>query len=401
MSATSINVTKFASSTTPSSRAHHVGNPPTSFINPWPSFHQHSPFEFISTSLRNRDFKPVPSPDKLVPVQRPTWGIDKSGLKATWIGHASFLIETPPSALGADRGLRILLDPVFSERTSPVSWAGPKRYNPTPCTLDELPDVDIVAISHDHYDHMDSDTLLKTFTRRRGHVHFLVGLGSAARLRGFGIANEAVTELDWWEGARIDVVGLGSVSMTCTPSQHFSGRGIFDRGSTLWCSWVLETCPVNADPEPHSNDKNTDTDNGKFSNSNNSGTKKLFFAGDTGYRHVPHGSLETTMPSCPAFREIGAHFGPFDLALLPIGLYAPRELLSPVHCTPEDAMCLHKDLRSRRSIGMHFGTVRGGISQYFEEVTEPPRRFREACEREGERWGEEVGVLEIGETAIV
>ncbi|KAL8787496.1 MAG: hypothetical protein Q9195_007743 [Heterodermia aff. obscurata] len=375
MSETAIKVTKVVSNTTSSSRAHHVGNPPTSFINPWPSFYQHSPFEFISSSLRNRDFKPIPSQDKLVPVQKPDWGIDKSGLKATWLGHASFLIETP-KAKGADRGIRVLLDPVFSERTSPVSWAGPKRYNALPCTLDELPDVDLVAISHDHYDHMDSDTLLKTFTRRKNHVHFLVGLNSASRLRGFGIAADAITELDWWDGARIDVAGLGVVTLTCTPSQHLSGRGVLDRGSTLWCSWVLETGPT--------------------------GTKKLFFAGDTGYRHVPanHPS-ETSLPHCPAFRDIGARFGPFDLALLPIGLYAPRHLLSPLHCSPEDALCLHKDLRSKRSVGMHFGTFRGGISQYFEEVTEPPRRFREACEREGAKWGEEVRVLGIGETVGV
>ena len=381
-----IKITKVSSrATSPSSPpSHHVGNPPTSFVNPWPSFNQHSLIELFSTSVRNRDFKPVPSQDKLVPVRKPDWGANKSGLKATWIGHASFLVETP-CAKGASRGVRILFDPVFSERTSPVSWAGPKRYNPTPCTLDEVPDVDLVAISHDHYDHMDSDTLLKIFTRRKGHIHFLVGLGSAARLRGFGIAKDAITELDWWDKVRVDVAGVGLINMTCTPSQHFSGRGIFDRGSTLWSSWVLESGQVAED--------------GKDDRAGN--PTKLFFAGDTGYRYVPKGSNETEMPYCPAFEEIGDAFGHFDLSLLPIGLYAPRHLLSPVHCTPEDAVCLHKDLRSRKSIGMHYGTVRGGISQYFEEVTEPPRRFKEACEREKKVWGQELGLIDIGETAVV
>ena len=381
-----IKITRLASRAASSSSppSHHVGNPPTSFVNPWPSFNQQGLIELLTTSIRNRDFKPVPSRDKLVPVRKPDWGAGRSGLKATWIGHASFLVETP-CVQGASRGVRVLFDPVFSERTSPVSWAGPKRYNPTPCSLEELPDVDIVAISHDHYDHMDSDTLLKIFARRKGHIHFLVGLGSAARLRGFGIAKDAVSELDWWEGVRLDVTGVGSVSMTCTPSQHFSGRGIFDRGSTLWSSWVLE-----------SDQKHQETNNDKAGDS-----LKLFFAGDTGYRYVPKGSNETEMPFCPAFLEIGDVFGPFDLSLLPIGLYAPRHLLSPVHCTPEDSLCLHKDLKSRKSIGMHYGTVRGGISQYFEEVTEPPRRFREACEKEGKIWGEEIGLIDIGETAIV
>ena len=138
--------------------SHHVGNPPTSFTNPWPSFHKQSLFDLLISSQRNRDFKPVPSRDQLVTIQKPDWGIGREGLKATWIGHASFLVETSASD-GAQRGVRVLFDPVFSERTSPVSWAGPKRYTPTPCTLDEVPDVDVVAISHDHYDHMDSDTL--------------------------------------------------------------------------------------------------------------------------------------------------------------------------------------------------------------------------------------------------
>ena len=378
---TKITSEKGSSLTTP---AHHVGSPPTSFKNPWPSSHPQSLFELLSTSVRNRDFKPVPSRDKLVPVQKPDWGIDKGGLKATWIGHATFLIETP-KVEGADKGIRILFDPVFSERTSPFSFAGPKRYNPTPCRLDELPDVDIVAVSHDHYDHMDSDTLLKVYQRRKGKVHFLVGLGSASRLRGFGIGADSITELDWWEAARVDAAGLGSIVMTCTPSQHFSGRGIFDHGSTLWCSWVLKTEP---------------TDQGLPQEKANN-VIKLFFAGDTGYKYVPKSANEADMPYCPAFKEIGETLGPFDLSLLPIGLCSPRHLMSSVHCTPEDALCLHKELKSRKSIGMHYGTVRGGISQYFEEVTEPPRRFKEACEKEGKIWGKELGLIDIGETIAI
>ncbi|MCJ1455156.1 hypothetical protein MMC28_005510 [Mycoblastus sanguinarius] len=379
-----VTITKITQKISQSTPTHHVGKPPASFINPWPSFHQHSPLEFLTTSFRRPPFKPVPSRDRLVTIQEPDWGIDKDGLKATWIGHATFLIETPKISTGvADRGLRVLFDPVFSERTSPISFAGPKRYTPTPCTLDEVPDIDIIAISHDHYDHMDSDTLLKLWTKRKEDIHFLVGLGNASRIRGFGIGAESVTELDWWEGARVEIPGLGSITMTCTPSQHFSGRGILDRGSTLWCSWVLETANSNSTQEDISH------------------SRRLFFAGDTGYRNVPENANETDMPCCPAFKEISESFGPFDLCLLPIGLYSPRHLMSPVHCTPEDALCLHNDLKSKKSVGMHYGTVRGGISQYYEDVTDPPRRFREACEKNGKQWGAELGLVGVGETIVV
>lgn len=282
--------------------------------------------------------------------------------------------------------MRILFDPLFSERTSPVSWAGPKRYTPTPCTLAEVPEVDLVVISHDHYDHMDAETLRAIYARRKGKMHFLVPLGNAARLHGMGMAREDVTQLDWWEGVQVEVPNVGSVKLSCTPSQHFSGRTLWDRGSTLWGSWVLE---CSSDSPSTSAEAST------------ASPLKLFFAGDTGYRYVPEGASEDSVPLCPAFREIGEEYGPFDLSLLPIGLYSPRQLMSPVHCTPEDAICLHRDLRSKRSIGMHYGTVRGGISQYFEEVTEPPRRFREACETAGMVWGKDAGLLDVGETVVV
>ncbi|KAL6720347.1 hypothetical protein ACLMJK_002268 [Lecanora helva] len=382
--ASTVEVSKSVRKEPGSPPAHHVGSPPTSFINPWPSFHQHSPFQLFKSYASNRDFKPVPSRDKLVSIQKPDWGAGKHGLKATWIGHASFLIETP-TAEGSERGVRILCDPVFSERTSPVSFAGPKRYTPTPCSLNELPDIDIVIISHDHYDHMDSDTLLKVHKRRNGDVHFLVGLGNASRLKSFGIDETLVTQLDWWEEACLDIKSVSSVAITCTPSQHFSGRGVMDHGSTLWCSWVIQA--ISSTPS-QANDKPAHS-------------PKVFFAGDTGYRYVPKDAEEEGMPCCPAFREIGETLGPFDLSLLPIGLYSPRHLLSPVHCSPEDAVCLHKDLRSRKSIGMHYGAVRGGISQYFEEVTEPPRRFQEACQKEGKVWGNELGLISIGETLVL
>ena len=332
----------------------------------------------------------MPSRDQLVNIVRPDWGAGQEGLKATWIGHATFLIETPVQDNGGEkRGVRILFDPVFSERTSPVSWAGPKRYTPTPCTLAEVPEVDVVVISHDHYDHLDSETLRAIYARRKGKVHFLVPLGNAARLHGMGIASEDVTELDWWEGVQVGVPSVGSVKLTCTPSQHFSGRALWDRMSTLWSSWVLECGDSSSIPASIGTGPST------------ASLPKLFFAGDTGYRYVPEEATEDSVPVCPAFGEIGEEYGPFDLSLLPIGLYSPRHFMSPVHCTPEDAVCLHRHLRSKKSIGMHYGTVRGGISQYFEDVTEPPRRFQEACETAGMVWGKELALLDVGETIVV
>ena len=299
-------------------------------------------------------------------------------MKATWIGHASFLVETA-KAKGASRGVRILCDGVFSERTSPVQFMGPKRYTPTPCTLDELPEVDVVITSHNHYDHLDHATIMYLHTKRKDQIHFLCGLGNAAWFRSCGIAASQITELDWWDGVELDVPDVGSVTLTCTPSQHFSGRGVRDHGHTLWCSWAIEESAP--------------------------GFRKLYFSGDTGYRSITSNNLsleeEDKFPHCPAFAEIGERYGPFDLALLPIGLCTPRTFMSPVHANPSDSIRIHKDVKSKKSIGMHYGTVRGGISQEYEDVRDPPRWWKEAAEREGVKWGVEAGLLDIGETVVV
>jgi N-acyl-phosphatidylethanolamine-hydrolysing phospholipase D len=202
--------------------AHHVGSPPSSFINPWPSFDasRQSGLNILKAKFgRDRPkFIPVPGREALVPVRKPNWGAQKEGLKVTWIGHASFLIET--TRVGdASRGVRILCDPVFSERTSPVQFLGPKRYTPTPCSLEELPDVDVVIISHNHYDHLDYATIMHLHTQRKGQIHFFCALGNASWFHGCGIAANQVTELDWWDSVSVDVEGVGALALTCTPSQ--------------------------------------------------------------------------------------------------------------------------------------------------------------------------------------
>lgn len=425
---------------------HHVGgSPPTSFVNPWPSFQR------VETGLWGV-FKTRFARDKsrfavsetvgegedervgLVGLRRPDWGADvqsKDRFKVTWLGHAGFLIETPPVA-DATRGVRVLCDTVFSERTSPLSWLGPKRYTPAPCAVEDLPQIDVVVTSHSHYDHLDLFTVKSVWqraVRENRNLLFLAGLGMRQWFEGLGIGTPPgygqVMEMDWWDGVDVSVDGVGTARIWATPSQHFSGRTPTDRDHTLWCSYVVAETPVEGGPGL--------TKAGRT-------TKKVFFAGDTGYRSVgpppsstgPHsgpGAVddvsktpgyvdESALPICPGFSTIGQLLGPFDLSLLPIGLCTPRWFMAPVHCNPHDSICVHKDLKSRRSIGMHWGTVKGGLSGAYEDVRWPPREWERAAKKGGYKWrksgtgkptrGEqseeqeeenwEVGLMDVGET---
>lgn len=533
--------------------AHHVvlpGSdneaPPASFKNPWPSFAPDAERGFFSSVhakflAKGRNYVPLPTNrDELVEVVRPDWGrpegqpsdqgsaegtdesrgsgSKESGggewpnedkLKATWLGHASWLIETgikkhapictpsitltsPIEKSGGDdwetvttmltplpdepgiddvppppnddddppqhdpdlprvatamttmsiekddspRGIRLLLDPVFSSRMSAVRFAGPKRFTPPPCTLQDLPDpIDVVLISHDHYDHLDAPTIKFLVARDRDRerrlrlrakllsggnasgnadvavgrgILFVCGLGVGKHLQAMGVREEELVELDWWEGVRVGAAGGKGVRVTCAPAQHHSGRGVWgDAGKALWCSWVVEELGLKEEEEEEREKQQQlpPADGGNKALAPANGCKRIFFAGDTGYRTVPEGATSredvARLPRCPAFAEVGELYGPFDLALLPIGGYAPRSFLSPVHADPGDAVQMHMDLRSRRSVGMHWGTVRGGISEQYEDVREPPRLWREEAEREGLGWGEEVGVCKVGETVLV
>lgn len=337
-------------------KAHHVGNPPTSFQNPWESYRGIglvTAFKARFGSDPERDFIPVPQgpngtrSDELVKVRKPDWAQDqKDRLRATWIGHASFLIETP--AIGnASRGVRILFDPVFGEKTGPLGLIGPRRYTPTPCLVSELPEVDIVCISHNHYDHLDYQTVTELYKHQKERIHFFVPLNDKAWFTKQVCKPDEVTELDWWQSCDVSVDQVGSVKLTCTPSQHSTNRLGWDKDHALWGSWVVDTAD-----------------------------KKIYFAGDTGYR------ANDTPSSCPAFKEIGKVFQSFDLAMLPIGLMKPAHFMGGVHATPEQSLQIHKEIGSKLSIGMHYGTVRGGVSGQYEDVREPPRRWREAAEKE-------------------
>jgi N-acyl-phosphatidylethanolamine-hydrolysing phospholipase D len=253
---------------------------------------------------------------------------------ATWIGHATLLIQ-----MG---GVSFLTDPIWSPTASPVSWLGPRRWVPPGLDLDALPPIDFVLVSHSHYDHLDLPTLVR-LARRDRDTRFLVPLGNAVLLREAGI--DRVEELDWGQGAQV-----GGAHATCVPSQHWSQRGLFDARRSLWCAWVVRA------PK-----------------------RRFYFAGDSGF--------------FPGFADVGRALGPFDLAALPIGAYEPQEMMRPHHLDPEQAVQAGLDLRARRLVAMHFGTF--DLSD--EPLDEPPARFRAAAAKAGyaetDTW-----VLRIGET---
>jgi L-ascorbate metabolism protein UlaG (beta-lactamase superfamily) len=221
------------------------------------------------------------APRITIPVidPRPAWTKPiASGLRLTWLGHSTLLIEID--------GLRILTDPVFGKRASPFPFAGPKRYHPTPVNIAQLPPIDVVLLSHDHHDHLNPPSIRALVKRR---VPFVTSLGVGARLERFGVEPELITELDWWEDHTLPG---GELSFTATPAQHFSGRGLFDRNTTLWSSWVITT------PK-----------------------HRIFFSGDTGLTDE--------------LKEIGDRFGPFDVSMIEIGASHPA--WAAIHLGPVNA----------------------------------------------------------------
>jgi L-ascorbate metabolism protein UlaG (beta-lactamase superfamily) len=252
----------------------------------------------------------------------------------TFIGHASFLVRFG--------GLTILTDPIFSRRCSPVSWAGPARARPPGLALAALPPIDLILLSHNHYDHMDLPSLRALRARHDSAV--LTSMGNAARLRRIGFSN--VTALDWWENTE-----LTGMRLTATPARHFSARSLWDRNRTLWCGFFLEAQG-----------------------------RRLLFAGDSG--QGGH------------WAEIGARLGAPDLALLPIGAYEPRWMMAPVHMNPEEAVAAHIALRARQSLGMHFGTFR----LTDEAIDAPVQGLAAALDHQG-RSQTEFFTLGFGESA--
>lgn len=265
------------------------------FFNPGPSRPSRGLLQVLKWRFRGE--KRALWPDRVVdPVFRPPPdAVGPDSVAVTFINHASFLLRLP--------GVVVLTDPVFSERCSPVSWAGPKRVRAPGVALADLPRPDVVLLSHNHYDHMDLPSL-RTIQARFA-PRFVTTLGNAKALARLGIV---ATELDWWQD-----VTVGALGITATPARHFSARSPFDRNRTLWAGFMLRV-----------------------------GAGSVLFAGDSG--------------AGPHWGDIRARLGAPDVALLPIGAYEPRWFMAAVHMNPAEAVDAHLALDAARSVGMHFGT---------------------------------------------
>jgi N-acyl-phosphatidylethanolamine-hydrolysing phospholipase D len=315
------------------------------FRNPWPDASPPT-FHDVIAWRRTRSTAPRPHPalpDRVEPhVHHPR--ATPTTLAATWVGHSTVLLR-----LGA---LNVLTDPMWSDRASPVQWAGPRRLTNPGMALDALPPIDVVLLSHNHYDHLDARTV-RALARRHPSARWFVPRGVARYVKQWG--GRTIAELDWWETAESD-----GIRAACTPAQHASGRTPFDRMRTLWCGWTLRTS-----------------------------THAIFFAGDTAYH--------------PEFGEIARRHGPFDLCVLPIGAYEPRWFMRPVHVNPEEAVRAYADLAGAHpghappaALAVHWGT----FALADEPMDEPPRLAKAA-------WGgmgldpRNLWILSLGETRSV
>jgi len=306
-------------STEASIPAHH--DPRGGFRNPWRSSEQHGFGHFLKWMVTRRNRPPVGNAPRLAPTTTAIDGPDDHRLSITWIGHSTFLIRAG--------GLSVLTDPIWSERASPVAFAGPRRHTAPGVPFDELPQIDAVFMSHDHYDHLD-DTTIRRLITRFPRTKWITTLGVGAFFRERGATD--VTELDWWQDA-----GFDGISAVCTPAQHFSGRYPWNRNATLWCGWTIGL-----------------------------GAYRVFFAGDTALH--------------PEFADIARRSGPLNVAILPIGAYDPRWFMKAVHMNPEDAVAAYSGIAGVPGndecvfIPSHWGTFR----LTDEPLDEPPRRLNRA-----------------------
>ncbi|KAI8322584.1 Metallo-hydrolase/oxidoreductase [Martensiomyces pterosporus] len=339
-------------------KSHHAEN--GRFRNPWRSFQMPSFLTLLQYVIFTNNMS-VPKKSvaegkvpKVQPLDRTL--IDsppaQGELQLTWLGHASLLLQID--------GASVLFDPVFSDRCSPFQWLGPKRYTEAPCTVDELPaQIDFLVLSHNHYDHLDWNTL-KQVARRYPDIRVFAPLGNRPILESIGFKTISIG--DWWQEFKVPAP-QGEFTFACTPAQHMTARGLFDRGVTLWSSWVVKG-----------------PSGGKF-----------FFSGDTGYSAVSEKNPDGE--HCPAFEQIGKVYGPIDLSAIAIGAYDPPRMFSGVHVGPEQAVRIHDHIASRKSVAIHWGT----FILTDEPVDEPPKRLLAELSSTGHHASEFVPVS-IGET---
>ncbi len=308
--------------TSAGARDHH--RPGGGFQNPWPGTPPAGFADVLRWKVRDRlrttlepnpPFGSLPRRPSSIVLPRATPGYRA----ATWVGHATVLLQ-----LGA---LNVLTDPMWSDRASPSQWFGPRRLMAPGVEFDALPPLDVILLSHNHYDHLDKATV-RRIARHSPDARWLCPLGLSALLRSFGVRH--VEERDWWE-----TITVGDFVATCTPARHFSARGLTDRGKTLWCGWTIAADGV-----------------------------CIYFAGDTALH--------------PEFGKIRERAGPFDLVILPIGAYEPRWFMESVHMNPEDAIEAYRALTTSAvapvpCLAIHWGTFR----LTDEPLQEPPSRFAE------------------------
>ncbi len=258
-----------------------------------------------------KQFENIPNrrPEKEIVVEKTQW-TQRSSPRLVWFGHSTFLLE-----LG-DKN--ILLDPMFGDVPAPLPWLGQKRYSNTlPLTVDELPSIDAVLLSHDHYDHLDYGSIIKLKSKVD---HFFVPTGVGRHLIRWGVEQKNITELDWWEESALD-----DIQLALTPARHFSGRSFGDRTTTLWGSWVIQ-----------------------------SDSTSIYFSGDSGYDNH--------------FKKIGAKYGPFDFAMLECGQYYKE--WKPIHMTPEQTIQAAIDVQAEVAMPIHWGA----FTLAFHEWTDPVER---------------------------
>ena len=303
----------------PGQPAHHVQG---GFRNTDVNFHRPSPWTRWSFVIRRLWTTSISPRRSATPRVFNDGAILRGGSvnpSVTWIGHSTLLVQ-----IG---GVNILTDPQWNERASPVSWGGPRRMSPPGLAFEDLPHIDAVLISHDHYDHLDLTTV-----KRLAAAHdplFLVPLGLKAWFADNGMIR--VEELDWWQEHE-----YRGVRFVCVPAQHFSQRTLWDANERLWASWALL-----------------------------SAKRRLYFSGDTGY--------------FTGFKEAGQRLGPFDVAAIAIGAYLPPEIMKAVHLTPEEAVQTFIDLDARVLLGIHWGT----FDLAEEPLDEPPQRMLAEVRRRG------------------
>lgn len=297
---------------------------PLNFRNPWPH-DEHGILDVLRWKLGLLPHEPPQLPEApnspaaripldLKEIARPP----AHGWRVVWLGHASFLFQ------GA--GISLLVDPVFSSHCAPVKLPSMRRLSALPCTLDDLPPIDAILLTHSHYDHLDLPTL-----RQLGkHLPLFAPEGHATWLKRAGFTH--VTEVPWFGNIQI----TPEVKLTATPAQHFTARSLWDRNQGHWCGWLIEGADCS-----------------------------LWHAGDSGY--------------CETFREIGERFGPIDFGMIPIGAYQPRRIMSSMHMNPEEAARVFLETRCRRAVAMHWGT----FHLTDEPLGEPPLLLTAALKKHG------------------